>query len=448
MAKIDWPRARGRLTRKFEKITMCLCQLNISPHSFLHFTSTNKTAIDYYPYNNTFCDSTSKSKKTNKKTSSKFNQSEHKWKIRRKGYNIRCRDSFDDKLPRLSREINADGDEQQLIIYRDVPYDLNSAISILPIVKEYEPDIILFEYGRIPFFDKYIEKRTSFSNIMMPIKKILAAITPLKLLQIGLGKSFYALSKKLYKTEISSYAFESCLDFIARKAQKKKNNQIIPIIAGDLHYKITDTLRVFNDYLDLYNIATLIHYGIVSDTFVKASTRVKLGDNLANIIQMRLYPHMTAMNVYRNDILSCVINQIDGEKYGKILLISQAMRLKDLYDKLCGHSVIHKWIKSMDGDHILMNKLNLYDCKVGSTNSKNTFLCNVVQSEYEEEVMKSCSYLGHEQTAFLLQPYPLKDSDTMLDLKSNDLGENEEAFVQELKQKIAETTRQLKLKYT
>eukprot|EP01084_Bolivina_argentea_P170533 295499_1 len=392
------------------------------------------TAIDYYPFPNTFPPENNQNTKKKSKT---FNQLNNKWKIRRKGYNIRCRDSFNDKLPLLSREYNSNGDEQELVIYRDVPYDLNSLISVLPIIREYSPDIIVFEYGRLPFFDKYIERKMSFSNIILPIKKIFALVIPFKTLQFGLGKLFYNISKKYYKTEISSYGFEGSLDFVSRFNYKKKNVKKIPMIAGDLHHKITDTLRVFNDYLDLYNIATLIHYDIIDDRFIKASTRVKLGDNLGNIIQMRLYPHMMSMNVYRNDMLSCVINELSGEKYKKVLLISQAMRLKDLYDKLCGKSGISKWIKTMDNEHILMSKLNLYQYDIGMTNKENTYLQNMIKSEYDEDIMKCIGYLGYEQTAFLLLKYPLENTlnerkkDKIIDMTSDNLNEYE--FIDKLK---------------
>ena len=391
--------------------------------------SQNKTAIDYYPFNNTF------GKEKKKK----------KWKLRRSGCNIGCRDSFDDKLPRLTREYNKNGDEQELVIYRDAPYDINSLIAVLSIIKNYKPDIVVFDFGRLPFFDKYIEKRFSFSNIVMPFKKIFAMIAPFKAAQIGIGKIFHGMSKKFYqKTEISSYGFEAALDFIARKYK-------VPIIAGDLHHKITDTLRVFNDYLDLYNIATLLHYGIIDNKFIKTATRTQLGDNLGNIIQMRLYPHMTAMNVYRNDILSCVLNEINPNEFNKILLISQPMRLKDLYDKLCGKSIIKQWIKTIENNqHILMNKWNLFEYKHGMTNDKNTFLQNIIQSEYDDDIAKCISYLGYQQTAFLLLKYPLNNlfednNNKLINMSSDDL--NEQEFVDKLKEKITEIAQELKKKY-
>lgn len=375
------------------------------------------------------------------------------WRIRRQGYNIRCRDSFDDKLPRLTREYNQDGDEQELVVYRDVPYDVNSAIAVLPIIKQYQPDVVVFEYGRLPFFDKYIDSRLTFSNLMLSFKKLLAMITPFKGLQTGLGKILYGTSKKLYTTEISSYGFESCLDFIWRQSHKK-NGMKIPIVAGDIHHKITDTLRVFNDYLDLYNIATLLHYGLIDSKMVKSAAKLKLGDNSSNILQMRLYPHMTSMNVYRNDVLSCVINELDPIKYKKILLISQPMRLKDLYDKLCGKSKINKWIKSMDNEqHVLMNKLNSFEYKLTMTNKKNTYLQNKIQSEYEDDLAKCINYLGYDQTAFLLLEYPLNElfdkdkpnRDKVMNMNSDNLEEQE--FVEEVKGKINEISTNLKTKY-
>eukprot|EP01083_Nonionella_stella_P001903 5478_1 len=426
LVRTDYLRTHGLLMRKFKKITTFLYQQQSIIIPLVIPLQTPR-----HP------------KKQSKTKSSK-------WKIRRKGYNIRRRDSFNDKLPLLTRPYNADGDEQQLVIFRDVAYDINSTLSVAPIIREYEPDIIVFEYGRLPFFDKYIERNFSFSNMMMPVKKLFAAVTPFRVLQTGVGKMFYGISKKLYKSEISSYGFESALDFVYKLANKR-NKKEIPIVAADLHHKITDTLRVFNDYLDLYNIATLLHYGIIDAKFVKASTRIKLGDTLANVIQMRLYPHMTCMNVYRNDILSCVINEIDGEKYKKVLLISQAMRLNDLFDKLCGKSEINKWIKSMDDEHILMNKLNAYQYKIGSTKKNNTYLHHAIQSEYDEEILKCRDYLGLEQTAFLLMQYPLNEifndnkQEVLVNIKSDDLQEKE--FVNQLKQEIAQTADQLKMQY-
>ena len=408
----------------------------------------NKTAIDYYPFNNTFSEQVTDNKSTQKKKKKLKTMSE--WKIRRRGYNIGYRDSFDNKLPLLTREYNDNGDEQQLVIYRDAPYDINSLIAVLPIIKQYNPDMILFEYGRLPFFDKYIDSKFTFSNIVLPFKKLIGMVMPFRILQIGAGHFWYNRSKRIYKSEISSYGFESALDLIHKMANKR-NKHIIPIVAGDLHHKITDTLRVFNDYLDLFNIATLLHYQIIDAKFLKTSARTQLGANLSNIMQMRLYPHMTVMNVYRNDILSCVINEIDGNKYPKILLISQAMRLMDLFDKLCGKSTINKWIKTIDNQHILMNKLNLYDYKVGMTNNKNTYLHNIIQTEVKEDILKCINCLGFEQTAFLLLPYPLNDTlnqdkNKLLPMSSDDL--NEQEFVDQLKDRINELAQELKALYS
>ena len=303
----------------------------------------------------------------------------------------------------------------------------------------------MYEYGRLPFFDKYIEKQWSFSNVVLPIKKVFALLCgPFKRVQIGLGKMFFSVTKAVYKTEISSYAFEASLDFVCRKQLR------IPIVCGDLHFKITDTLRVFNDYLDLYNIATLLHYQIIDDRFVKASTRTALGDTLANVMQMRLFPHMTAMNVYRNDLLCCVINELKGREYKKVLLISQAMRLRDLYDKLCGKATVNEWIKSMDDTHVLMNKMNAFQYNLGKTNVENTHLCSARgdKSEFEEEVMKCIGYLGYRQTAFMLLEYPLMKEQTNIDMNSNDLQLSEKEFVEKLHTKIEEMSQELKLKYS
>lgn len=108
------------------------------------FGATMSTAIDYYP----------------------FKSARKKWKIRRRGYDINRRDSFSEKLPRLTR------DGQELVIYRDVPYDLQSAVSVLPILNEYNPDAVVLEYGRIPFVDQLLLKKTSFSKVALPIKKV------------------------------------------------------------------------------------------------------------------------------------------------------------------------------------------------------------------------------------------------------------------------------------
>lgn len=148
------------------------------------------------------------------------------------------------------------------------------------------------------------------------------------------------------------------------------------------------------------------------------------------------------MNVYRNDVLSAVINELSPDRYPKILLISQAMRLRDLEDKLCGKAPIEPWIKEMDGDHVLMHQLNPYHYKRGSVNVANTYLSNVIESEHREQLTKCCSYLGHRGTAFLLIPYPLGPEGVSVDMNASDL--NEGPFVEELKCKMNDIELQLK----
>ena len=148
------------------------------------------------------------------------------------------------------------------------------------------------------------------------------------------------------------------------------------------------------------------------------------------------------MNVYRNDVLSAVLNELPPDRFPKVLLVSQAMRLRDLTDKLCGKSPIEPWIKAMDGDHVLMNQLNPYQYKRGCTNPKNTYLSNAIDSEHREELAKCCSYLGHRGTAFLLIPYPLGPEGVAVDMNADDL--NEGPFVDDLKCKISEIEAQLK----
>ena len=120
------------------------------------------TALDYFPFAQTTFDGEKKA------TSAKWS----KWKQRRKGLNLGHRDSFDERLPRLTREHFADGSEQQLIVYRDVPFDLHSLAGVCAIIAKLEPDAIVFEFGRLPFFDKFAERRFSFSNLATPFKKV------------------------------------------------------------------------------------------------------------------------------------------------------------------------------------------------------------------------------------------------------------------------------------
>ena len=55
----------------------------------------------------------------------------------------------------------------------------------------------------------------------------------------------YAASKRYYKTELSSYALESTLHWAMRKGADGP-----PLIFGDLHHKVTDTL-VHGDTIDM-----------------------------------------------------------------------------------------------------------------------------------------------------------------------------------------------------
>ena len=126
------------------------------------FGTTMTTAIDYYPFRNS--ETAGPSKSAPKKSGTRGAST--KWKVRRRGYNINRRDSFSEVLPRLSR------DGQELVIYRDVPYDLQSAVSVIPILNEFAPDAVVLEYGRIPFVDQLLLKRTSFSKLALPIKKV------------------------------------------------------------------------------------------------------------------------------------------------------------------------------------------------------------------------------------------------------------------------------------
>ena len=78
----------------------------------------------------------------------------------------------------------------------------------------------------------------TYSLTLDKIHQILALLTPTRTLQLGLGKSVYSVSKRYYKTELSSYALESVLRWSMNKGQNGP-----PLIFGDLHHKITDTLR-------------------------------------------------------------------------------------------------------------------------------------------------------------------------------------------------------------
>ena len=268
-----------------------------------------------------------------------------------------------------------------------------------------------------------------------------ALLMPSKVLQIGLGKVLHGMSKKAFKTEISSYGFEGALDYVSRRGQGR-----LAVVAGDVQHQVTDTLRVFNDFLDLFHVATLLHHGLVDAKRVKNAARVKLGDAAGHVIQTRLFPHMTAMNVFRNDVLAAVLNELDSD-WRCVLLISAPMRIRDLCDKLCGRSPVHKWLKQVDDKHVTLHKLNLFEHRRSGTHARNTHLAETIKSEHEELLIQCCGYLGHRQTAFLLMPYPLGgEEEAPLDVGADDL--NEAQLVERIKQRMDEIEQTLRRKYS